>query len=151
MISLDLWRSRIGGWAGRVSPASSLTTNNSTCGTFMDADGMYFEIMLFLPLLSSSIGGCASQVRPASSIPTHNFSWRAFIDTMPGLAAYLSAAIIVVLLIIGGVEMNPGPINPNSSSSEDEMNPNFTASGALYTPLLITDNNKNSHVTSQAE
>ena len=153
MISLDQWRSSIGGWAGRVSPASSLTTSNSTCGTFMDADGIYFEIMIFLLLWNSSIGGCASQIRPASSITTHNFSWRTFIDRMLGLAAYLSAEIILVLLIIGGVEMNPGPpkIDPNSSSSEDETNPNLTASGTSYIQLLIIDNKKNCHYASQAK
>ena len=76
MISLDFWRSRIGGWRGHAK----------------------------------------SQFLPAHFRKSHLSS---FICLLWRITTCLSAITISVLLIIGGVEINPGP----ESTSDEEISP----------------------------
>ena len=76
MISLDLWRSRIGGWGGHAK------------SQFLPAHFRKSNLSSFICLL-----------------------WR--------ITTCLSAITISVLLIIGGVEINPGP----GSTSDEEISP----------------------------
>ena len=76
MISLDLWRSRIGGWRGHAK------------SQFLHPTFRKSNLSMFICLL-----------------------WR--------ITTCLSAITISVLLIIGGVEINPGP----GSTSDEEISP----------------------------
>ena len=72
MISLELWRARIGGWGRRIRSSS-------------------------VPVSSSRVeDGC--------------------LDLMTGISIYLLTIIIAIMLVIGGVELNPGPISGDESS-----------------------------------
>ena len=79
MISIELWRSRIGGWGGkcRLSRACDETHN-------------------FYPITKQA-------------------------DPILTLSCCLLMVVIRILLVIGGVELNPGPTggDPNASSSEE--------------------------------
>ena len=79
MISLELWRSRIGGWGGKGRlPRACDETHN------------------FYPITKQA-------------------------DPILALSCCLLLVVIRMLLVIGGVELNPGPTggDPNASSSED--------------------------------
>ena len=59
----------------------------------------------------------ASEVRAARN----NISVRETLDTIWGISTLLTNSVIAVLLIVGGVELNPGPPRRDNSSSEDEI------------------------------
>ena len=69
MISLELWRARIGGWGSRKNLSSE------------------------------------SSYTPPTNCSTSHF----FCDALRGITICLLASVITILLVIGGIEMNPGP------------------------------------------
>ena len=69
MISLELWRARIGGWGSRKNLSSE------------------------------------SSSTPPTNCSTSHF----FCDALRGITICLLASVITILLVIGGIEMNPGP------------------------------------------
>ena len=50
-----------------------------------------------------------------------NISVRQALDILWGISTLLVAVVICLLLIVGGVELNPGPPLRDNSSSEDEL------------------------------
>ena len=72
MISIELWRARIGGWRGSAKSAPA-----------------------------------AGRINP---------------DLLIYLCKFMAALLITILLIIGGIELNPGPPKKaTNSSSDDDM------------------------------
>ena len=92
MISIELWRSRIGGWGGKGRlPRACDETHN------------------FYPITKQA-------------------------DPIIALSCCLLVVVIRILLVIGGVELNPGPTggDPNASTSED-----FSSETGNYLYYLI--------------
>ena len=54
------------------------------------------------------------------SAPKINISYRQTFDILWGISTHLVAAVMSILLIVGGVEVNPGPPRKDLTSSSDE-------------------------------
>ena len=82
------------------------------------------SLMFSLEAWRVRIGVWAGRVRMSSkdSAPKLNISLRQSLDILWGISTRLVAAVISVLLLVGGVELNPGPPRKdlNSSSSSEE-------------------------------
>ena len=104
MISLELWKARIGGWGRRIRSSS-------------------------VPVSYSRVeDGC--------------------LDLITGISIYLLTIIIAIMLVIGGVELNPGPISGDESSidldvgnflfaDKEQVSKPFTAVPEMSIPIRI--------------
>ena len=88
MVSIDLWRVRIGGWAGRSSPSAPVPER----ATIQLRIRVQFRMNEYVQLKASGV-----------------VQW--------GISTSVFAVVISILLIIGSVELNPGPVYKNSQSS----------------------------------
>ena len=88
MVSIDLWRARIGGWAGRSSPSAPVPER----ATIQLRIRVQFRMNDYVQLKASGV-----------------VQW--------GISTSVFAVVISILLIIGSVELNPGPVYKNSQSS----------------------------------
>ena len=88
MVSIDLWRVRIGGWAGRSSPSAPVPER----ATIQLRIRVQFRTNDYVQLKTSGV-----------------VQW--------GISTCVFAVVISILLIIGGVELNPGPVGKNSQFS----------------------------------
>ena len=80
--------------------------------------------MISLEAWRGRIGVWAGRVKLFSMIraPKMDLTLRQTLDILWGISTLLVAAVLVVLLIVGGVEINPGPPRKDlSSSSEEEI------------------------------
>ena len=80
--------------------------------------------MISLEAWRGRIGVWAGRVKLSSmiSVPKMDLTLRHTLDILWGISTLLVAAVPVVLLIVGGVEINPGPPRKDlSSSSEEEI------------------------------
>ena len=81
MVSIDLWRVRIGGWAGRSSPSAPVPER----ATIQLRIRVQFRMNDYVQLKASGV-----------------VQW--------GISTSVFAVVISILLIIGSVELNPGPV-----------------------------------------
>ena len=78
--------------------------------------------MISIEAWRGRIGSWAGRVRLSSLLsgPKMNVSVRHILDILWGISSILVVAVISVILIVGGVELNPGPLRMDLSSSSDE-------------------------------
>ena len=79
--------------------------------------------MISLEAWRGRIGVWAGRVRLSSKVsaPKMNISVRQPLDILWGISTLLVAAVICLLSIVGGVEVNPGPLRRDNSNSEDDL------------------------------
>ena len=83
---------------------------------------IFIVLMISIEAWCARIGSWAGRVRLSSKLSglKMNVSVRHILDILWGISTLLVSAVISVILIVGGVELNPGPPQKDLSSSSDE-------------------------------